>query len=289
MALPNFKFLEEDGFIILKNVIDSSELTLLKQDYENTKLKSSTNKNYHIINADKHSLENKIKNILNEIAKNIPIKLDIVSATGTYFDNNLVTLGWHQDHESFFRWQTAINSLNFWIPIIKPNDKEDGVMILPHSALREKFSNETEKYIVGRGAQQFYNIYKTKTTIIDDSTDEKIEIDGNIFETKVTPEIGEGDILIMRGDCIHKTDKNINGRVSLSIRCLNSKDIVDKNKFLAGGETKKRYINNNPNGYKRAATECKWGFYDGNYKESYSTSSVTQGEWISKMKTEMKK
>jgi hypothetical protein len=24
----------------------------------------------------------------------------------------------------------------------------------------------------------------------------------------------------------------------------------------------------NPNGYKRAAAECKWGFYDGNYKES---------------------
>jgi len=253
MNLPNFKSLKEDGFIVLKNIITSDELKILKQDYNDAKSlpSAASNKNYHIINANKHSLETKIKNILNEISNSISMTLDIVSTTGVYFDNNLVTLEWHQDYEAFFRWQNAINSLNFWIPIIKPNAKEDGIMILPHGALREKFPNETKKYIVGKGAQQFYNISQTKTIVVDDNTDNKIEIEGNLFETIVVPEIEEGDILIMRGDCIHRTDKNINGRVSLSIRCLNSTDIVDKNKFLSGGETKKRFIKNNPNGYRR--------------------------------------
>jgi ectoine hydroxylase-related dioxygenase (phytanoyl-CoA dioxygenase family) len=252
MNLPNFKSLEEDGFIVLKNVIDSSELKLLKQDYQDTKsvATSASNKNYYIINADKHPLENKIKNILSEIAKNIPITLDTVNTNGAYFDTNLVTLEWHQDHEVFFKWQNAINSLNFWIPIVKTNAKEDGIMLIPHTALREKFPEETKKYIVGKGAQRFYNL-ENKTTIINDDTDEKIEIDGNIFDLKIIPEIEEGDILVMRGDCIHKTDTNINGRVSISIRCLNSKDIVNKNKFLTAGETKKRFIKNNPNGYKK--------------------------------------
>lgn len=252
MNLPNFKSLDEDGFIILKNFIDSSELKLLKQDYEYNKSISTgaPNKNYYIINANTHPLVNKIKNILSDIAKNISITLDTVNTSGVYFDNRLVTLDWHQDHEVFFKWQNAINSLNFWIPIFKPNIKEDGIMLIPHSALREKFPEETKKYIVGNGAQRFYSS-ENKTTIINDVTDEQITIDGNIFELKIVPEIEEGDILIMRGDCIHKTDKNINGRVSISIRCLNSKDIVDKNKFLTTGVTKKRYINNNPNGYKK--------------------------------------
>jgi ectoine hydroxylase-related dioxygenase (phytanoyl-CoA dioxygenase family) len=252
MNLPNFKSLEEDGFIVLKNVIDSSELKLLKQDYDEVKSsRPSSNKNYYIIPAPKHSLSNKIKNILDNIAQHTSIQLDIVNAHGEYFDTELVTLEWHQDYQVFYKWQDAINSLNFWIPIVKPNAKEDGVMILPHTALREKFPNETEKYIIGKGAQRFYNSSETKTTIVDDNTDEKIEIDGNIFETKFIPEIEEGDILIQRGDSIHKTAENNNNRIALSIRCSYSKSIIDKHKFLSGGETKKRFIKNDPNGYKR--------------------------------------
>jgi ectoine hydroxylase-related dioxygenase (phytanoyl-CoA dioxygenase family) len=252
MNLPNFKSLEEDGFIVLKNVIDSSELKLLKQDYDEVKSsRPSSNKNYYIIPAPKHSLSNKIKNILDNIAQHTSIQLDIVNAHGEYFDTELVTLEWHQDYQVFYKWQDAINSLNFWIPIIKPNAKEDGVMILPHTALREKFPNETEKYIIGKGAQRFYNSSETKTTIVDDNTDEKIEIDGNIFETKFIPEIAEGDILIQRGDCIHKTAENNNNRIALSIRCRCSKSIIDKHKFLSGGEIKKRFIKNDPNGYRK--------------------------------------
>jgi hypothetical protein len=252
MALPNFKSLEEDGFIVLKNVIDSSELKLLKQEYDEVKSsRGSINKNYYIIPAPKHSLSQKIKNILNDIAQHTSIQLDIVNAHGEYFDTELVTLEWHQDYQVFYKWQDAINSLNFWIPIIKPNAKEDGVMILPHTALREKFPNETEKYIIGKGAQRFYNSAETKTTIVDDNTDEKIEIDGNIFETKIIPEIAEGDILIQRGDCIHKTAENNNNRIALSIRCRCSKSIIDKHKFLSGGEIKKRFIKNDPNGYRK--------------------------------------
>ena len=258
MNLPNFKSLEEDGFIVLKNVITEKEIEMAKQIYYESKqsfvLNKFTDKNNYTIFSPTHCFSDKIKTILEKIAQDTPIKVDVVSSSGSYFDTELINLDWHQDHENYFRWQEAYHSLNLWIPIIKPNEDQGGLAVLPMTSLKEKFPEVTETHIIGKGAQLFMPLYapEAKCKIIDKIENSKEQIlKENILSCQIFPKIKVGDILIMRGDLIHASNKNQGARVALSIRCFSSNGVINKTEFLKMGQFKKTYMMRNPASYQR--------------------------------------
>ena len=118
--MTTYNELETHGFLILKNVIDENEIQLLLEDFNNSKKIATdiNSTNYKDVIARTNPLENKIKNILLEIAQHTTINLDIINPT-VYFDNSWVQLEWHQDQQQYFKYQDAHNSINFWIPMIK--------------------------------------------------------------------------------------------------------------------------------------------------------------------------
>jgi hypothetical protein len=265
MTVYNFKELETNGYILLKNAFNSIELETLKQDYFNVKANSkkpdssikTAHKIYNTVSAPEHSLESKLLIILEKIRQDTNIKTDLVDTTSLYFDTNVLSYGWHQDHESYFQWQDMYNHLNFWIPLEKLNAEDDGWEVIGFNTLNEVFPEIAKNFVLHKGAQLFNPIFAKgfRTRIINNDTATDHLLTENIFSCATKINIEVGDILIMRGDLIHRSQSIKHHRVSLSIRCNYSKGLVSKDKFLAGGNKKKIYMIGNPESYKKHFTK----------------------------------
>jgi len=247
----NFDFseLETTGFIILKNVISLKEIEELRQEYLTTKLKSKFvfSKDTGLPVVDLKSIA---ESILKTINSNTSIKTDWIAPSGLYFNPTFVRLDWHQDHEIFYKTQDTFNNLNFWIPIIKTNIDKNGMRMISLKTLTEHIPEITEKYIIHKGAQRF-KFQDNKTTIFNDNDGTQISLDEDILSLSKEISIGPRDILIFRGDVIHKTsyDSSLGTRVAIGFRAVYSNGIFSKSKFFNNCTFKKNQIENNPNNY----------------------------------------
>jgi ectoine hydroxylase-related dioxygenase (phytanoyl-CoA dioxygenase family) len=87
------------------------------------------------------------------------------------------------------------------------------------------------------------------TEVHDDDTGEVFTIPVNLETIKITPKLAPGDLLMLRGDTIHRTQDNLTRRVALSMRCTNGNHVVNKTKILNGCEYKKTIIQYNKDMY----------------------------------------
>jgi hypothetical protein len=60
------------------------------------------------------------------------------------------------------------------------------------------------------------------------------------------PNLAIGDALIMRGDCIHRTQDTLTNRTAISIRRVHTKTIVTKSQHLNLNGIKQLFRKNNP-------------------------------------------
>jgi hypothetical protein len=235
--------LETNGFVILKNLVSSEEINLLIENYNKAK-----GMIIFLFPKEKSTLKSLLTSILENINRETKIKTDWVSPSGVYFSNDVTKLDWHQDHEIFYKTQDTFNNLNFWIPIIKPNINQDGLRLLPHKVLREKLPEITENYILHKGAQR-YKFKDNKTIIFNDDAGTQKEFDEDILALSEEIQIGVGDILIFRGDMIHKTADRVNNRVAIAVRSTYQSTIFSKSKFFNDCVFKQNQIKNNPKNY----------------------------------------
>jgi len=248
----NFSDLETNGFVILNNVVSMEEIDILIQNHKTAS--SSIQFTFSDkINSDTglpvSTLKSTIESILKDINRETTIKTDRVSSSGVYFNNNYIKLDWHQDHEVFYKTQDTFNNLNFWIPIIKPNADQNGIRIIPFKTLNEKIPEITEKYIIHKGAQKF-KFKDNKTTIFNDDAGTHVTLDEDILSLSEEINISPGDILIFRGDVIHRTSADTTtNRVAIAIRSMYSEGIFSKSKFFNDCAFKKNQIQNNPRNY----------------------------------------
>ena len=70
-----------------------------------------------------------------------------------------------------------------------------------------------------------------------------------IESISVTPDLIPGDLLLIRGDVIHKTQDTLTHRVSVSFRVTNGNALINKNLLITGCERKQRYIKGSPELY----------------------------------------
>ena len=147
---------------------------------------------------------------------------------------------WHQDHESYYIYESAYNVLIVWIPLIKPNSNSTGLSVIPFDRLEKTKSLELFKY---KGAQRILD-HTGEFKLYDDETGEVYEIDFNPNDLAVNVESNIGDAVILRGDCLHKTQDNIDERLAVSIRCYQSEGVVKRDIFYSGCEHKHQMIDN---------------------------------------------
>ena len=257
MQSTNFKDLETSGFVVIPNFLNQSKIEYFLKEYaemkssansEDAKLHQSYGKNGTSIFSPPLSLKNDMNVIFELINKHTNIQVDFIPPRGEFLDTEIIDLIWHQDHTPYYKWQNLYDSVTFWIPLIKPEESMSGLSFIPHNALAEIDIDFFQNNVVGKGAKSFYPM-NNYTTVINGETDEETVIPFNINDISISPTIRVGDLLIFRGDIIHKTQDVKTSRLAISVHCANSKGVITKEKFYSGGITKQNSINKYPSDY----------------------------------------
>ena len=250
----NFKDLETKGFLVIPNFLDASILTQIKEHYskqqEKFKSRLIKNNNYNIITVDEQFIpEDQLHKLLQKITQETNIVVNLIKPITTYFDNQIVEFGWHQDHEPYYMWQDSYNAVNCWIPIVKPNPTQSGISVIPQNSLAQHCPDIFESSILGKGAKML-NVQSNGTTLMrDDSEGSSTVLPFNINDIAESLILNEGDLLILRQDLFHKTQDLVDSRVAISIRCVNANTVLTRDKFINGCERKHNMIKNNQSGF----------------------------------------
>lgn len=239
-----FSTLDSDGYTVIPNFLSGEELETFKGDYN-----SSTSQYGHygikmVAKSVMESMSNKFINILSDIRQSTSIEADTIIYPQLYINNQRTYFDWHQEHESWYFEQESINHLNFYIPLHKEYPNKSGISIVPLWVFKDHAD-----IIYNKGARRF--IPGEYTRVIDDDLGGEFFLDFDISKYSVTPEIMPGDLLLMRGDLVHKTQDTETERYSVSIRCTYGEKVISKSRMFSGCDTKMRYIENNSKIYGR--------------------------------------
>lgn len=245
MHLTNLKILETKGFVVIPSFLSYDEVGELVEIFSFLKQEPfflNRNKGYQLLNSEPSAaLKNKVLELLKSICQQTNIKVDI-PLNLTYFDTSLVQFPWHQDHDCFYQWQDLYNFVNCWIPILKPHLEEGNLELIPHDVLQTLIPEFFNNSIKGQGQYTFYSS-KEKTLIQHHGTHQITLFDFDLETIKEIPYVNAGDLVLYRGDVIHKTQNG--DRVAVNLRSVYSETIVYKDKFLQGGIYKQKFIDNN--------------------------------------------
>lgn len=148
---------------------------------------------------------------------------------GTYVDSKYINWTWHLDHEPTYVFQDISEYLNFWIALRKEDAEHDGLSIIPTNVLQQKINAEQTKFVYNsRGAKNFTPNLTNKTTLVEeDISGTSMTLDLDINDIAITPSMKTGDLLVIKGDTIHRSQELKKGnRVSLTVRCINEDLLV---------------------------------------------------------------
>lgn len=246
-----FKDLQTKGYVVIKNFLTQDEI-----DTHLNMFKSGEVKSNELYGADvdpkavpdkllvksgkAHQLTDKLQAVLNQISLETDITADVIRKMPLFFDNDVLMIDWHVDHEPYYSTQDSYNNLNFWMPLVKPSSTTSGVSVVPHNVLPP----EIKKIVYRTGARRLI-ADGSKTIIYDDVLGVKHEFEYDLEANAVTPEVGVGDVVIMRSDIIHKSQEPTEHRVAISVRCYNGNAKILRSKFFSGPDFKKNRIGNN--------------------------------------------
>jgi orotate phosphoribosyltransferase-like protein len=108
----------------------------------------------------------------------------------------------------------------------------------------EQYAPEAS-FLKGYGATKFTCVDDT-TICKDENNGESCVISVNFDSIMDQPELAVGDALIMRGDCIHRTQDVLSERTAISIRRVLSSTLITKEQHTNLTGTNKMIRKNNP-------------------------------------------
>lgn len=144
----------------------------------------------------------------------------------------------HQDFDLDYRLTADHhNYLNFWLPLRKPDPARSNVTLVPFDVLEAADGAACER-LRGAGGYRFVpdggrtRVFGNYGRVLDEDEDEDEEggdepapemiLDLDLDSIAVTPALSAGDLLLMRGDVVHRTQDSDTDRVAASIRVTSS-------------------------------------------------------------------
>lgn len=238
----SYKDLESNGYLLIPSFLSPAEIEMFENDiavrniaYAQKKLK---NDNYRWIeNPSKEVFEkfiDKFTSVYSTVAQQTNIKADLLLG-GTYFSTQGgQSFGWHQDHESYYFYQNHYHYLNLYIPIIKPEISKSNLCIIPFDRLKARNPDIYQK-VLGKGAV-YYKVENNITIIYNENDGgEYGRLDYSIDDIAETPQLKSGDLLLLRGDVIHRTEDATTLRTALSVRIASTQKKISKIELVDGG------------------------------------------------------
>lgn len=238
--------LTSKGYVVIRDFLPAAELESFKQDAQRPLGAGRKNENYDVVPISQQMLdrfEPLAAGISNAARRDAAIDTDLTVGGGYFSTGRGISFPWHQDHESFFLYQDHSHYLNLYIPLVKPDSNKSGVCLIPFDQLLARWPAAAQQF-VGGGASRFVPTGDS-TTVLNDETDQESTLPFNVESIAVTPQISARDLLLFRGDMIHRTQDTSTERLAVSIRRQRSGSVVDRRRLLGGGRTKWHIVRNN--------------------------------------------
>lgn len=179
---------------------------------------------------------------------------ELNAATGMAIDTTYPLARWfrngvsrlHSDAPPFFQWQDFHEYINFWIPVVKPERTRSGLGFVPWDRL-EAHEPEAARLIRGHGCCIVMpdlivraGAEAVQRYVLDPSAREGVPTDGpvslvverdgqlmpvpidtDLESLVVCPDLDAGDVIISRGDVLHRSQDADTERLAISVRCFN--------------------------------------------------------------------
>lgn len=222
------KKLMTDGYLVIRQFLSSDEIKEYNSFYNNVKSQGydqvvfEKNRPEALLGLPYFSLHSKIDVLVELINKQTNFNLNYRRPSAAFFDTSITSLMWHQDDDTEQYHGKLYRSVNFWIPIAKPDPTKTGLCLISPLKLKE-IDQSAYDGVIGRGDIGFIE-EPNKTTVINRHTHEVVcTFNFEIESLAVAPVLYPGDLLLFRGDIPHRTQDYDTPRVAIGIRCSNVK------------------------------------------------------------------
>jgi hypothetical protein len=240
----NWSDLKAKGFLHVEKFLTPIEVEMLLEDYRGQPAGTGNHNLPEVSQKVVVSLSRKLREASEQVRAATGINADM-NLPGMYFAiERGIKFAWHQDYESYYSIQQHYEYLNFYIPIVKPDSQRTNLCVVPFDRLLARIPDERAR-LVGVGAQSFFPV-GDHTRVSDDENGIEYTLPVNIEELQVTPRLQAGDLLLMRGDLIHRTEDAETERIAVSFRRTNSSAIISKARILSGCPNKRLMMSRNP-------------------------------------------
>jgi hypothetical protein len=240
-----FKDLETKGFVHVAGFLAQDELQACRDDFAQQPLAKNRNYGVSVVSDQAVArLKDRVDAIMALVRNGTNLRVDCTLGGGYFATGRGISFPWHQDYESFFSSQNHYDYLNFYIPVVKPLRDKSNLTVIPFDVL-ERESPDTFQRVVRGGATRFVVVGDKQMAVAEDAgTTHVVPVD--IERMAHTPLLDAGDLLLMRGDVIHRTQDTDTERVSLSLRAASTKTVIRRAMLADGPLAKARTMVNNP-------------------------------------------
>ena len=213
--------LSSRGFVVAPRFLGSDDLAMLRSDFGTGPPPSEYDLGYKPIAPEVlAALEPKIAEVLTRLRDEAGLDVDAL-LNGFYFatEHAQKTKHWHQDYDAYYRLsRDHVNYVNFYVPIEKPERTRSNVDVVPFDRLRER-APALYEHLHGGGAN-FVLPRPNKVVVENPDTRAKatFELGCAFDELAETPLLSEGDLLLFRGDVLHRSQDLATPRVAASMR-----------------------------------------------------------------------
>jgi hypothetical protein len=184
------------------------------------------------------SLMHRVHEVLALVVRNTNLRVDRPLGAAYFATGRRMGFGWHQDHESFFTVQNHYDYLNFYIPIVKARKDKSNLSIVPFDVLEQERPDTFRKVVRGGASSYVPMRYGTLVSLAD--TGSLHWMRGLLDSMAHTPRLDAGDLLLLRGDVIHRTEDKETERVSLSFRAASSGSLVHRSRLVRSHRIERR-------------------------------------------------
>jgi hypothetical protein len=239
------------GALVVPGFLGAETLQALRSDYASRTRLGNRNLGLKEVSAELSArLIDRLRAVAARVRDGAGIEADLLTG-GQYFAIELgVNEPWHQDHESYFLYQQHYHYLNFWIPIVKPEPSRSNLSFVPYDTLGVRAPWLHDR-LLGGGATRGL-IERGRGLIQFDDQGGRAHLDCALDELAECPALNAGDLLLLRGDVLHRTQDAATPRIAASFRLISSKSRVSRRRLSTGSPKKLGMMLKNPWPYGRA-------------------------------------
>ncbi len=233
--IPEVGDLATKGYLVVRSFLDEREIALFESDIARNE---GVWYESFLVKIPPRDLllrcASKFDAVTAAAAKQTDIEASFLIGGVYFFTEGGQRFLWHQDRESYYFSQTHYQYLNFYIPIIKPDVSKSYLSLVPMDRFRRR-SPDMWARPLGRGACLVECSHGKSVFLNENDRGVYGCLSYDLAELAETPELNAGDLLLVRGDVIHRTQDADTMRVALSVRFTQGSHKVSKAKLVDGG------------------------------------------------------